>query len=140
MFPELEYNHLHKEQSPENTEDIGLDTSVLLDIGLTNKQLLDWYYHSNRQSIPEMLKNETSSPHTFVVNVRFVYDFYQCGIEPLLQVAQQLHRIMRSTLQLKYQELTTYFKIYFHLNKPNAKLSCRRVSGGQLERWVRLDC
>ncbi len=122
MFPEPKYNRLQKEQPPENTEDINLDTSELLDIGLTKKQLLDWYYHANRQSIPEMLRNETSSLHISVANGCVVYGFYQCVIESLLQVAQQVHRIKRLTLQLKYQELTTYLKVYFNLNKPNARV------------------
>ena len=66
MSVEPEYSHLQQRQDLfENKEDREIELSWLKGIGLTRKQILDWYYHSNVVSIPMMLKDEASSPRIF---------------------------------------------------------------------------
>ena len=65
MNVEQEHSCLPVQQVRRNTEDTETGLSSRLDIGLTQEQLLEWYYHLSLQSIPRMLKNETSVLHTF---------------------------------------------------------------------------
>ena len=60
MTEEQQHNHLLGVLNPQNREGIDSELCERLYIGLTIKQILDWYYRSNIEDIPMMLKIEKS--------------------------------------------------------------------------------
>lgn len=69
MTAEQEYTDLPIPPNEESTGGQEKEPFGPLDIGLTQKQMTEWYYHSNLVTIPEMLKKRTSSPRTFAATV-----------------------------------------------------------------------
>jgi len=99
MTVEQEHSCLLSQPFPGNIEDIKIMTSSHLGIEPTQKRMLDWYSHLNVVSIQAMLRNETSSPHTFGEAISVFYIFCHKKIEVMKRLAKLLHHQVRKMLR-----------------------------------------